>query len=71
MLCLLDFQSDKTLNTNLAKYKDFSHHSQEFNEYTIDAIARKDKTYLVTPWNMETMLDDLKTQVEALDVSKL
>jgi len=43
----------------LEKYKDFSHHSQEINEYIIDAISRKDKKYLVTPWNMETMLNDL------------
>jgi hypothetical protein len=44
---------------------------QEFNEYIIDSIGRKDKRYLVTPWNLETMLADLKTQVETLDISKL
>ncbi len=68
---IYDFQSDSSLNTRLEKYKDYSHHSQEFNEYIIDSIARKDKRYLVTPWNLETMLDDLKTQVETLDIGKL
>jgi len=66
-----DFQSDRILNTRLDKYKDYSHHSQEFNEYIIDSIARKDKRYLVTPWNLETMLYDLKNQVETLDIGKL
>ncbi|PKM77576.1 MAG: hypothetical protein CVU90_06930 [Firmicutes bacterium HGW-Firmicutes-15] len=68
---IYDFQGDKSLNTRLDKYKDYSHHSQEFNEIIIDSIARKDKRYLVTPWNMETMLYDLKTQVETIDIGKL
>ncbi len=68
---IYDFQSDKSLNTHLNKYKDYSHHSQEFNEYIIDSIAKKDKRYLVTPWNLETRLADLKTQVETLDTGKL
>jgi len=68
---IFDFQGDTSLNTQLDKYKDFSHHSQELNEYIIDSIARKDKRYLVTPWNLETMLVDLKTQVETLDIRKL
>jgi hypothetical protein len=66
-----DFQNDKSLNTRLDKYKDYSHHSQEYNEYIIESIARKDKRYQVTPWNLETMLGDLKTQVVTLDIGKL
>jgi len=68
---LYDFQSDKNLITMLSHYKDFSHHSQAFNEFIIDSIARNDVRYRVTPWNLETMLSDLKEQVETLDTAKL
>jgi len=68
---LYDFQSDKNLNTMLSHYKDFSHHSQAFNDFIIDSIARNDSRYRVAPWNLETMLSDLKEQVETLDVTKL
>lgn len=68
---IYDFQNDKNLTFNLNKYKDFSHHSQEYNEYIIDALARQDKKYLVTPGSIDLMLQDLKTQVETLQVEKL
>jgi len=67
---IYDFESDKSLSFNLDKYKDYSHHSQEYNEYIINSIARQDKKYLVTPQNIDLMLSDLKTQVETLDTSK-
>jgi len=68
---LYDFQSDINLTFNLDKYKDYAHHSQEYNEYIIDSIARQDKKYLVITDNFESFVNDLITQVETLDISKL
>lgn len=68
---IYDFQSDKSLTYNLDKYKDFSHHSQEYNEYIINAIARQDKRYAVTPDNYRDMINDLIKQVKSYPVNKM
>lgn len=68
---LYDFQADQNLTFNLDKYKDYAHHSQEYNEYVIEAIARQDIRYLVTSQNVNSLLDKLTMQVENLDVNKL
>ncbi|MEA4924901.1 MAG: hypothetical protein VB084_06255 [Syntrophomonadaceae bacterium] len=68
---LYDFQSDQALTFDLDKYKDYAHHSQEYNEYIIQALARQDPRYLVTPQNSRSFVSSLQTEVETLDVNKL
>ncbi|MEN6462820.1 MAG: hypothetical protein ABFC94_15805 [Syntrophomonas sp.] len=70
-ISIYDFQSDKNHTFSLDKYKDFSHHSQEYNEYIINAIARGDKRYLVTPGNYETMSDKLTKQVKGCRIDDM
>lgn len=62
---LYDFQSDKNLTHNLDKYKDFSHHSQEYNEYIIDAVKNKDTRYLVTSENYLDKVKELIAQIKS------
>lgn len=62
-VAIYDFQSDKNLTFNLDNYKDFSHHSQEYNEYIVKAIARRDPRYMVNANNLRLMINHLTEQV--------
>lgn len=68
---LYDFQADPGLTFNLNQYKDFSHHTESYNELVIQAIACRDPRYLVTGDNINKDISALTAQVEDLDEAAL
>ncbi|MEN6327022.1 MAG: hypothetical protein ABFD18_12565 [Syntrophomonas sp.] len=68
---IYDFQSDRNLTFNLDKYKDFSHHSQDYNEYIIKAVTHQDTSYLVTPDNYKHMINSLTEQVKGYTADEI
>lgn len=68
---LYDFQADPELTFDLDQYKDFSHHTEAYNELIIQSIASQDQRYLVTADNIEAGIAALTAQVENLDEEAL
>jgi hypothetical protein len=61
---IYDFQSDKKLTFALENYKDFSHHSKEYNEYIIRAIAHVNKKYQVNRDNYQDRIIKLEKFIQ-------
>ena len=65
---LYDFQADKSLTHKLDNYKDYSHHSIEYNELILQAIATRDPDYLLTEENVQEKIQSLRKQIYAYEV---
>jgi hypothetical protein len=65
---IYDFQSDTKLTFALENYKDFSHHSQEYNEYITRCMVNQDRRYLATSANYQSMINKLINQIKSYPV---
>jgi hypothetical protein len=66
---IYDFQQDEEITFNLDNYKDLAHHSAKINEYIIDSIAAG--THRVDGNNLAETMEELRRQVESVQVNKL
>ncbi|MGE5704366.1 MAG: hypothetical protein ACM32O_17715 [Clostridia bacterium] len=64
-----DFQAEKSITFDLDNYKDLAHHSPKINEYIIESFVNG--SHLVTKESLQKTAEQLKQQVEELDVDKL
>ena len=64
---IYDFQNAFEVTTNLDNYKDFTHYSQEINNWIIDQITADN--FLVTKQNIDNHLQNLRQQIQAYDLN--
>lgn len=60
-----DFQADSALTFNLDQYKDYSHHSIQYNRYILQAIAENDPRYQIVDNNdLNKGIEILRSQIK-------
>lgn len=62
-----DFHHAFEITNNLDNYKDYTHYSQEINNWMIDQM--KHENYLVTKENIDQHLKSLRKQIKAYDLN--
>lgn len=66
---LYDFHSAFEINSNFDNYKDFTHYSQEINNWMIDQMVANN--FLITKENIDTHLQNLRQQIQEYDLSNI